>query len=129
MATTRLGLALPTLVDPSSIHWSKLTVTCAVGYLCVVRFFRWRRYNAVHKKYAAAFKARTLTPEEAQDVLHVSTFYDMPTVLNYALAFALFKTYAVVSKNHVSDASRRFDFSVFGTGSLRFPKSWRPRRK
>ena len=87
-------------MDPTSVHWAKLTVTCAVGYLCIVRLFRWRRYNAVHKKYAAAFEARTLTPEEAQDVLHVSTFYDMPTVLNYALAFALLKSFAVVSRNH-----------------------------
>ena len=38
----------------------------------------------------------TLTPEEAQRIVLVSTSYDMPLLLNYSLAFALFKTYAIV---------------------------------
>ena len=38
----------------------------------------------------------TLTPEEAQRIILVSTSYDMPLLLNYSLAFALFKTYAIV---------------------------------
>jgi len=65
----------------------------------------------IHKKYTPAFEARTLTPEEAQDVVHVSTFYDMPTLLNYALAFALFKTYAIVRANDIS-TSHKSDFFI-----------------
>ena len=38
----------------------------------------------------------TLTPEEAQRIILVSTSYDMPFLLNYSLAFALFKTYAIM---------------------------------
>ena len=38
----------------------------------------------------------TLTPEEAQRIILVSTTYDIPWLLNYSLAFALFKTYAIV---------------------------------
>ena len=37
-----------------------------------------------------------LTPEEAQCIILVLTSYDMPLLLNYSLAFALFKTYAIV---------------------------------
>ena len=39
----------------------------------------------------------TLTPQEAQRIILVSTTYDTPLLLNYSLAFALFKTYAIVS--------------------------------
>ena len=38
----------------------------------------------------------TLTPEEAQRIILVSTSYDMPLLLNYPLAFTLFKTYAIM---------------------------------
>ena len=38
----------------------------------------------------------TLTLEEAQCIILLSTTYDMPLLLNYSLAFALFKTYAIV---------------------------------
>ena len=38
----------------------------------------------------------TLTPEEAQRIILVSTTYDMPLLLNYSLASALFKTYAIM---------------------------------
>jgi hypothetical protein len=74
------------------------TVVCALGlaYLCLVRALRWRRYNAVHKKFGPRYTSKTLTPEEAQQVMHLSAFWDMPLLMNYALAFALFKTYAIV---------------------------------
>ena len=38
----------------------------------------------------------TLTPEEAQRIILFSTSNDMLLLLNYSLAFALFKTYAIV---------------------------------
>jgi hypothetical protein len=66
-------------------------------YVVVVRVLRFKRYRLVHKKYQRKYEERTLTPEEAQEVMRVSTAYDMPMLLNYSLAFALFKTYAVVS--------------------------------
>ena len=69
----------------------------AIFYLCLVRAFRWRRFDAIHRQYDARFKSRSLTPEEAQEVVHVAAFYDMPLLLNYSVAFALFKTYAIVS--------------------------------
>ncbi|KAJ6602380.1 hypothetical protein DFH09DRAFT_1124747 [Mycena vulgaris] len=78
------------------LSYTKTSVACALGlvYLCVVRSLRWRRYNAIHKKYSEKFQARTLTPEEAQEVLQLSFMYDMPTLSEYSLAFALFKTYS-----------------------------------
>ncbi|KAJ7117921.1 hypothetical protein C8R43DRAFT_1036904 [Mycena crocata] len=76
---------------------SKSAVACGLGlvYLSVVRTLRWRRYNAIHKKYTAKFKAKALTPEEAQEVVQLSFMHDMPTLAEYSLAFALFKTYAI----------------------------------
>jgi len=66
--------------------------------LALVRAFRWRRYNAVHRKYGPKWNngKGAITPEEAQEIMAVSTRYDMPMLLNYALAFALFKTYGIV---------------------------------
>ena len=77
-------------------------LTPAIGvatlfYLCLVRALRWRRFDAIHRQYDARFKSGSLTPEEAQEVVHLGAFYDMPLLLNYAVAFALFKTYAIVS--------------------------------
>lgn len=67
-------------------------------WLALVRAFRWRRYNAMHRKYGPKWNngKGIITPEEAQDIMSVSTRYDMPMLLNYALAFALFKTYGIV---------------------------------
>lgn len=63
-----------------------------------VRAFRWRRYNAIHRQFQAKYKEGSITPEEAQKIIQVSTLYDMPLLLNYAMAFALFKTYGIVSR-------------------------------
>ena len=66
------------------------------GYLALARLLRWRRYNAIHWEYVKKYQDETLTPEEVQRIIIVSTSYDMPLLLNYSLAFALFKTYAIV---------------------------------
>jgi hypothetical protein len=64
-------------------------------WLVAVRAFRWKRYNAIHRQFQAKYEG--ITPEEAQKIIHVSTLYDMPLLMNYAFAFALFKTYGIVS--------------------------------
>ena len=65
-----------------------------LSYLFLVRSLRWRRYHAIHAKYQS--KMHDMTPEEAQEIMDVSLHWDMPTLLNKAAAFALFKTYAIV---------------------------------
>jgi hypothetical protein len=74
-------------------------VICVVllAYLCLVRFLRWRRYSAIHEKYRVQYETQTLTPEEAQEIMHVGAFYDMPSLVKYSLAFALFRAAAIVS--------------------------------
>ncbi|KAJ7902790.1 hypothetical protein B0H14DRAFT_2667697 [Mycena olivaceomarginata] len=88
---------MPSLSHFPLFLYTKSSVACAVAlvYLCVVRSLRWRRYNAIHKKYSAKFRAKALTPEEAQEILQLSFMYDMPTLAEYSLAFALFKTYGI----------------------------------
>ena len=66
-------------------------------WLGAVRAFRWKRYNAIHRRFQAKYK-EGMTPEEAQTIIQVSTLYDMPLLMNYAIAFALFKTYGIVSR-------------------------------
>ena len=65
-------------------------------WLVAVRAFRWKRYNAIHRQFQAKYN-EGITPEEAQRIIQVSVLYDMPLLLNYSLAFALFKTYGIVS--------------------------------
>jgi hypothetical protein len=72
-------------------------ITAFVGYLALVRVLRFKRYREIHRKYQKKYEEGKLTPEEAQKVMMLSSAYDMPLLLNYALAFALFKTYAIVS--------------------------------
>ena len=69
-------------------------------WLVTVRAFRWKRYNAIHRQFQAKYYKEGITPEEAQKIIQVSTLYDMPLLLNYALAFALFKTYGIVSRSN-----------------------------
>jgi hypothetical protein len=85
-------------------HLPHLTpVTAVIGgfalWLLIVRALRWRRYNAIHRKYGPKWNngLGTITPQEAQEITHLSTVFDMPQLLFNALSFALFKTYGIVS--------------------------------
>ena len=69
-------------------------------WLVTVQAFRWKRYNAIHRQFQAKYYKEGITPEEAQKIIQVSTLYDMPLLLNYALAFALFKTYGIVGRSN-----------------------------
>lgn len=78
---------MPLPTQFSQFWSSKSAVACTLGlvYLGVVRLLRWKRYNAIHKKYSAKFHARTLTPEEAQEVIQLAFQYDMPILSEYSL--------------------------------------------
>jgi hypothetical protein len=67
-------------------------------YLSFVRLLRFRRYRKVHEEYQQKYEAGKLTPDDAQKIMTVSSMYDMPRLLNYSLAFALYKTYGIVSR-------------------------------
>ncbi len=78
-----------------------VATTClvaGVSYFALVRSLRWRRYNAIHVKYGG--RIQSLTSEEAQEIFQVAFNWDMPLLLYYSLAFALFKTYAIVRVTH-----------------------------
>jgi hypothetical protein len=76
-----------------------LVVSGVVGWVAFSRSRRWDHYNAIHQKYGTIWDngRGSLTPEQAQAVIQVSTYYDMPLVIYYSVSFALFKTYAIVS--------------------------------
>jgi hypothetical protein len=81
-----------------------VTIASAVGtitilHLTLVRTLRWRRYHDIHREYKVKWKEGRLTPGEAQRIMQTSCVYDMPWLLIRALAFALFKTYTLVSQS------------------------------
>lgn len=80
---------------PIATSKSRIGAGVFLLYVLLVRLTRWRKYEAIHRKYA--HKIGCLTPEEAQEIILVSSSWDMPNLSGYALAFALFKTYAIVS--------------------------------
>ncbi|KAJ7624497.1 hypothetical protein FB45DRAFT_751411 [Roridomyces roridus] len=66
-------------------------------YLCVARALRWRRYDALHAKYHAKLESKRLTPDEAQEVVQLSSMYDMPGLMAASLGFSIFKTIGIPS--------------------------------
>ncbi|KAF8896926.1 hypothetical protein CPB85DRAFT_203349 [Mucidula mucida] len=72
-----------------------LAVGSSIGYLLLVKALRWKRYNDVHKRYLHKHRQGTLTPEDAQVIVHLAMTWDMPTLMQYSLEFALFKTFGV----------------------------------
>ncbi|EKM76918.1 hypothetical protein AGABI1DRAFT_122398 [Agaricus bisporus var. burnettii JB137-S8] len=73
----------------------------------VSNLLRFKRYREVHKKYQHKYEAGKLTPEDAQKIMRVSAMYDMPRLLGYSLAFALFKTYGIPSISKLLAATKQ----------------------
>jgi hypothetical protein len=63
-------------------------------YLALVRALRWRRLRALERAYGSG---EGMSLADAQQIIALSLLWDMPGLINYSLAFAMFKTYAVVS--------------------------------
>lgn len=86
------------LMTPITAFAGSLTL-----WVCFVRVLRWKRYNALHRKYGPKWKGGlgTISAQEAQEITQLGVLYDMPWLIHQAVAFALFKTYAIVRlKNH-----------------------------
>ncbi|KAJ7624368.1 hypothetical protein FB45DRAFT_836432 [Roridomyces roridus] len=64
-------------------------------YLGLVKSLRWWRYYAIHTKYGYTFKAKTLTPDGAQEVVQLAYMYDMPLLVNQSMVFAFFKASSI----------------------------------
>ncbi|KXN91328.1 hypothetical protein AN958_01303 [Leucoagaricus sp. SymC.cos] len=86
-------------------------VTASVFYLVVARVLRFKRHKEIHRTYQKKYEDRTLTPEEAQKVMLVSSGYDMPLLLNCSLAFVLFKTYGLPSISKLLSATKQLKSS------------------
>jgi hypothetical protein len=115
------------------LSWSKWTIAGvgALGYICLVRALRWRRYNAMLAKYG--HKGEGLTLQEAQKIVQESAFWDIPLILNHAMSFALFKTYGIVSAPPKRTPKRQLIFCVCLNSPQYQPfclrrSSWAPRR-
>ncbi|EIM83948.1 uncharacterized protein STEHIDRAFT_62460 [Stereum hirsutum FP-91666 SS1] len=80
------------VITPAGTSKGRIAAGVFLFYALLVRLSRWRKYEAIHRKYV--HKIDSLTPEEAQEIVLLSSSWDMPNLSGYALAFALFKTYA-----------------------------------
>lgn len=97
--------------------------TALAFYLIACKVFRFRRVRGLEKKYGKKTTETdgmdtvgrpdiTLNPQEMQEIMFTSLEYDMPGLMNYALTFALFKTYGIVSAlnpSYISIAVRVVD--------------------
>jgi len=99
LVATNQNLAQPLVpcVRMLSLVWSSKVplVAVSITYLSLVRLLRWRRYNKVHDTYKGR-NIESLTPQDAQNIILPAYLYDMPGLLDYAVSFALFKTYSIV---------------------------------
>lgn len=105
--TSKLNIVIPFLLphlkSPYGVGLAALS-----GYVLVCNVFRFRRVKNLERKYNKKEGERngkvivgrpdvTLTPQEMQEIMFTSLEYDMPGLMIYALTFALFKTYGIVS--------------------------------
>ena len=81
----------------------QIGIVFLLNYVALVRFLRWRRYNALHAKYANR-PLSSISPQEAQEIMHLADMWDMPSLNIYALSFAMFKTYAIVRDTILSSS-------------------------
>ncbi|KAK1220831.1 hypothetical protein PQX77_016402 [Marasmius sp. AFHP31] len=82
-----------------SLPWPTLTVPSLIllTWVGITQTFRWGRHNHIQRVYGPKYTSGTMTAEDAQKVVGALIRYEMPLILEYALAFALFKTYAIPS--------------------------------
>ncbi|KAJ3868962.1 hypothetical protein EV359DRAFT_31171 [Lentinula novae-zelandiae] len=120
------SLSLRAFKQLSALQLATGALIVVTAYLRRVRVLRWRRHTAIHREFGRKYESGLLTPEDAQKIIHTSALYDMPALMNYALAFALFKTYAIPTiskilsdtkelKSAASISKRYADVSVLRT--------------
>ncbi|VDB95863.1 unnamed protein product [Peniophora sp. CBMAI 1063] len=90
-----------------------ILITVVFSYLLFVHLARWRRYKHVHRKYAHRIQdPSSLTPSEAQDIMHTTLLWDIPSVLFNALSFAIVRTYAIPSISRILSGTKELQSST-----------------
>ena len=71
----------------------------AALYLVLVRLLRFRRREAIRKKYGMLNRSdfARLTADQAQDILEELVEMEFPKLMGFSIVFALFKTYGIPS--------------------------------
>ena len=72
---------------------ASVVAAVVLAYLVVVRVLRYRRVQYIQEAYGA----KPLTPWIAQQILHLSVFYEVPFTMYLGTVVALFKVYGIVS--------------------------------
>ncbi|KAG0261175.1 hypothetical protein BG011_001281 [Mortierella polycephala] len=98
---------MDTLRNVLSVHPSLMYGTGLLAYMALVRHFRYKRINALLKKYPdPTIPLRNL--EAAREVSSIVGDLDFPFLNVVSLEFALFKTYAIPSISKVLAATKQF---------------------
>ncbi|KAG7098227.1 hypothetical protein E1B28_000194 [Marasmius oreades] len=74
--------------------FSTFPICCLAIYLLIVRICRYRRVNRTSEKYAG-LDLDTITPQNVQQIVHDSSFYDAPMTMLLGTQAALFKVFVV----------------------------------
>ncbi|EEB86724.1 hypothetical protein MPER_16216, partial [Moniliophthora perniciosa FA553] len=85
----------PSLIRRLPLPFVSLPSLVVVLWVCFVRAFRWRRYNYIQRVYGPKYRAGTLSLEDAQAIIAIGSQYELPSLLQFSVAFALFKTYSI----------------------------------
>ncbi|KAL0581167.1 hypothetical protein V5O48_000857 [Marasmius crinis-equi] len=95
------------------LPWPTVTVPSLIllTWAGLVQAFRWRRHNYIQRVYGPKYTSGTMTAEDAQQIINLLIQYEMPLILEYALAFALFKTYAIPSISKILASTKELSTS------------------
>lgn len=115
----RVSLPRLCLISPLSVTLFTLAI-----YLLACEVLRFRRVRKLENRYRKKDNERdgndtigrpdvVLTPQEMQEIIFTSLEYDMPGLMFYALTFALFKTYGIVSA--VQNACSPIDMTLLSS--------------
>ncbi|KAF9176620.1 hypothetical protein BGZ51_000226, partial [Haplosporangium sp. Z 767] len=98
---------MDTLRNALSVHPSVMYGTGLLAYMALVRHFRYKRINALLKKYPdPTIPLRNI--EVAREVGSVVSDFDFPFLNVVSLEFALFKTYAIPSISKILASTKQF---------------------
>ncbi|KAG8712563.1 hypothetical protein FRC09_019719 [Ceratobasidium sp. 395] len=108
-----------------------------VGYLGLARFLRYRLIDQSLESYLSTHALckgsdgsnpsdYLMTPVEAQEIIRISSAYDMPYLVGKSVEFALFKVFGIVRNSLTRSTGTRIDENVkesistilLGTGQL-----------
>jgi hypothetical protein len=93
----KMTVTLCSLLSVLRERWWSLVAAAGFCYLLAVRLVRHRRLRRIHSRFSGRNWKLDMSVPEAQDVMHGSIVWDMPSLLFYAVTFAGLRTLGIPS--------------------------------